>query len=371
MAIVVAGVVTPLIGDLFESRAQTLVNTVNCVGIMGKGIALGFKQRYPDMFRDYAKRCSRGEVQLGRPYLWTPVIPPWILNFPTKDHWRSNARLDAIVDGLMYVEQHYKEWGITSLAVPPLGCGEGGLEWRVVGPTLYEHLSKLDIPVELYAPWGTPRELLERDFLGAPPATSDDVLRLRPAAVATALIVERLSQQPYRPAAGRTTVQKIGYFLTEAGAPTGYIHVQGQFGPYSAEAAEAGRKLMNNGVLIEERIGQTLAAKPGPTIRDAERLYQSELGNWGDALDRVTDLFMRIRSTRQAEVAATVHFAAKTLRQEKGQDPSEIDVFQYVRQWKKRRKPPLTDTDIAAAIRGLNALGWIEVGASEDLPVPP
>lgn len=125
-----------LIGDMFESEAQTLVNTVNCVGIMGKGIALEFKNRFPDMYDDYVKRCKTGKVQLGKPYVFHSLLPPWILNFPTKGHWRSVSRLSDIIAGLEYMEQHYREWGITSLACPALGCSNGQLEWRVVGPTL-------------------------------------------------------------------------------------------------------------------------------------------------------------------------------------------------------------------------------------------
>lgn len=140
-------------GDLFESSAQTLVNTVNTVGVMGKGVALGFKQRFPEMYRDYVQRCEHGLVKLGEPYLWQTLVEPWVLNFPTKAHWRTRSRLQDIVSGLEYLESHYRAWGVRSLAVPPLGCGNGGLEWRVVGPTLYEHLSRLGIPVELYAPF--------------------------------------------------------------------------------------------------------------------------------------------------------------------------------------------------------------------------
>lgn len=125
-----------LINDIFQSKAQTLVNTVNCVGIMGKGLALEFKKRFPDMFKDYAERCTRGEVRLGKPYVYKSLLPPWIINFPTKEHWRSVSNLQDITRGLDYLVNHYKEWGITSLAVPPLGCGEGQLEWRIVGPTL-------------------------------------------------------------------------------------------------------------------------------------------------------------------------------------------------------------------------------------------
>src|SRR5438445_8477657 len=154
-----------LIGDMFESSAQTWVNTVNTVGIMGKGIAQEFRNSFPEMFRDYVERCERGEVKLGRPYLYKRPEPPWILNFPTKDHWRSPSSLDAIVEGLRYLTNHYREWGITSLAVPPLGSGQGRLEWRVVGLTLYRHLAKLTIPVELYAPFGTPHEEFQPSYL--------------------------------------------------------------------------------------------------------------------------------------------------------------------------------------------------------------
>ena len=95
-----------LIGDLFSSEAQTWVNTVNCVGVMGRGVALGFKQRFPKMFEDYAGRCERGEVQLGRPYLYRRPEEPWILNFPTKDHWRSVSKLDDIERGGLIISLH-------------------------------------------------------------------------------------------------------------------------------------------------------------------------------------------------------------------------------------------------------------------------
>jgi O-acetyl-ADP-ribose deacetylase (regulator of RNase III) len=160
------------IGNLFESKAQTWVNTVNCVGIMGKGIALEFKKRFPDMFEDYLVRCKSGEVKLGRPYLYRTLFYPWILNFPTKDHWRSVARLESIIQGLKYLLENYKEWEITSIAVPPLGSGLGQLEWRIVGPTLYRYLSRMDIPVDLYAPYGTPHEELQIEFLDKQSETS-------------------------------------------------------------------------------------------------------------------------------------------------------------------------------------------------------
>ncbi len=144
--------VTLVAGDLFDSEAQTLVNAVNCAGVMGKGIALTFKRRFPDMFADYAARCQRGEVRLGEPYLYRGASLPWVLNFPTKRHWRSVSQLEDIITGLSYLKAHYRVWEITSLAFPALGCGAGQLSWDVVGPALYDALSQFAIPVELYPP---------------------------------------------------------------------------------------------------------------------------------------------------------------------------------------------------------------------------
>ena len=128
-----------LVGDILQSKAQALINTVNCVGVMGKGIALEFKKRFPEMFEDYRQRCEQGHVRPGMPYLYRSLVPPQIVNFPTKDHWKSVSRIEDIEKGLEYLLSHYREWEITSLAVPPLGCGNGQLEWRAVGPLFYRY----------------------------------------------------------------------------------------------------------------------------------------------------------------------------------------------------------------------------------------
>ena len=140
-------------GDIFESKAQTLVNPVNCVGVMGKGLALTFKQRFPEVFRDYQFKCALGRITMGRPYLYRRTSLPWVLNFPTKKHWREKSTVEGITEGLERLTAYYAQWGITSLAVPALGAGNGGLQWGVIGPVIYAHLGRLDIPVELYVPY--------------------------------------------------------------------------------------------------------------------------------------------------------------------------------------------------------------------------
>jgi O-acetyl-ADP-ribose deacetylase (regulator of RNase III) len=162
------------IGDIFASRAHTLVNAVNCVGVMGKGVAFEFKKRFPEMFADYAARCERGEVKLGRPYLYQDPSGAGIVNFPTKSHWRAASRLSDIERGLGYFAAHVKDWGITSVAFPALGCGNGGLEWAKVGPLLHAKLHDLNIDVEVYAPFGTPKTELTEQFLNAAPQMNLD-----------------------------------------------------------------------------------------------------------------------------------------------------------------------------------------------------
>jgi len=140
--------------SLFDSDARTLVNTVNCVGVMGKGIAREFKARYPAMFRDYKKRCDRHELQIGKPYIWKGDSEKWVLNFPTKFHFRDRSKTEWIEDGLNYFREHYWEWGITSIAFPALGCSNGGLDWDVVLPILKKYLGEIrDIEVEIYPPY--------------------------------------------------------------------------------------------------------------------------------------------------------------------------------------------------------------------------
>ena len=157
-----------LVGDLFESQAQTLVNAVNCVGVMGKGIAEQFKRRFPAMFDDYKRRCKRKDVRLGEPYLYRDSSGIQLVNFPTKGHWRSPSRIADVEHGLDYLLEHATEWNIASLALPALGCGNGGLEWSDVGPLIYRKLNTLPIDIEVYAPTGTSRQHLTTEFLSAP-----------------------------------------------------------------------------------------------------------------------------------------------------------------------------------------------------------
>ena len=139
-------------GDILRSSAQTLTNPVNCVGVMGAGLAREFRERFPLMYANYQVRCEREEVHLGRPYAWRNSGGPWVLNFPTKGDPGEPSRLGPIHEGLEFAAAHAMEWGITSIAVPALGCGLGRLAWRDVRPLIVRAPSALPITAEVYEP---------------------------------------------------------------------------------------------------------------------------------------------------------------------------------------------------------------------------
>lgn len=136
-------------GDIFDSTAQVVVNPVNCRGHMGKGLALAFKQRYPQMFLSYQQECRERTLHIGRPTLYK-ASTPCILNFPTKDHWRDDSTIEYLEEGLQYFIAHYKVLEITSIAFPKLGAGLGKLSWGIVGPLMVNSLSQTDISISIY-----------------------------------------------------------------------------------------------------------------------------------------------------------------------------------------------------------------------------
>lgn len=136
-------------GSIFDSKAQVIVNTVNCEGYMGKGLALAFKRKYPEMFLVYQQECKTGKLRIGRPTLYKETYP-WILNFPTKKFWRPPSKIEYLEQGLAYFVANYKKAGIKSIAFPKLGAQNGKLSWDDVGPLMAKYLSQVDIDVYIY-----------------------------------------------------------------------------------------------------------------------------------------------------------------------------------------------------------------------------
>ncbi|MFA4944944.1 MAG: macro domain-containing protein [Lentisphaeria bacterium] len=362
-----------LIGDMFESQARTLVNTVNCVGIMGKGIAKEFKKRFPEMFRDYAGRCASKSVLPGVPYLYTDLLGNSIINFPTKDHWRSPSKLEDVVRGLDIFAEKYREWGVKSVAFPPLGCGSGGLEWRTVGPIMYQRLSELDLEVEIYAPFGTPRKELSIEFLEqqatAPANTKGAVQsKMKKEWVPLLEVLWQLERQPYAAPVGRTIFQKICYVVTEQEIDTDFHFSQGSYGPFAPEIKEALSVFANANLAQEQLLGRMTALRTGPDYEALREKYADYLKSVRRVVTKTVDLFCRIKDTEQAEEVATVFYAARQVKAGKPH-ATEQDIFNYIAEWKKQWNTPQKREAVASAIRHLVMLKWVGAEFSQSLPV--
>jgi O-acetyl-ADP-ribose deacetylase (regulator of RNase III)/uncharacterized protein YwgA len=322
------------IGDIFESKCSTIVNTVNCVGVMGKGIALEFKKRYPEMFKDYVKKCNSGQVQTGTPYVFDNGDGMKILNFPTKDHWRSPSRLSFVVEGLDWFVENYEKYEITSIAFPPLGCGNGGLTWEVVGPIMYQKLSGLPLEVEIYAPFGVSRNKITADFLSKA-VIEDDILgksnlKINPKWYLILEAIRELNSRTYSLKVGRTIYQKICYVMTRNGVDTGFTFSRGSYGPYSTKVKDSIIALANANLIIEQTFGRMVSLSVSDTVVIHEDKFSEE--EW-IAMKKTVDLFGRVKSTDQAEMIATVLYSYDELNNEK-QKISDKDVYDFVMNWK-------------------------------------
>lgn len=351
-----------LLGNIFDSKCSTLVNTVNCVGVMGKGIARDFKNRYPSMFDEYQALCKAGRVKPGQPYLYRDLAGTSIINFPTKDNWRSPSKFSYISEGLKWFRQYYQELGITSVAFPPLGCGNGGLKWDDVGPEMYRALKDLPIEIEIYAPYGTSKEKLTFQYLeraGTAGETPEGMKRI-PFNNKWLLILEvvrQVNEQRYSLHVGRVIFQKICYVLTRSGIQTGFSFVKSSYGPYSAKVKDSITTLSNANLMVEiQRAGQNMVeTRVTPNFVFDSSLYTSdEL----QCLDKTVDLFCRIKNTDQAEMMATVMFSYDKLKAQNA-DVTEEDVLRDILDWKKRWVG-VKENEIRYTIRSLSILGWLQ-----------
>lgn len=352
-----------LIGNMFESSCQCLVNTINCVGVMGRGVALEFKKRYPENYFDYVKRCEAKEVKPGLPYFYQNK-DRLILNFPTKDHWRMPSRLSDVEAGLDWFLAHYKESGVNSIAFPPLGCGNGGLDWKDVGPLMYRKLKDLPIEIEAYAPYGTSAKLLDEAFLALASPSKDAVGRqqkIRPSWLLILEAIKELNERKYALNVGRIIYQKICYIMTYLGLDTGFLFKKSSYGPFSYEAKEALGVMANANLLNERKLGDMIQIEVDEGFRfDENRYSRSDIA----ILRRTVDLFARVHSTAQAEIIGTVVFSFQELS--KSLEPVDDEaLFAYVSEWKpdlaKERRNELLST-----IYYLKLYGFISLQVPKD-----
>lgn len=216
-------------GDILRADADAIVNTVNCVGFMGRGIAAQFKRAYPENFRVYEAACKRGEVQPGRMLVYELAgspSPRFIINFPTKRHWKANSRIDDIEVGLKALIGEVRSRKIRSIAVPPLGCGLGGLDWAEVRPLIETAFVELpDVRVFVYEPIGAPAAAAMARPAKAPNMT--------PGRAALVGLVQRYLGGLMDPFVSLLEVHKLMYFAQEAGEPLRLKYVKAVYGPYA------------------------------------------------------------------------------------------------------------------------------------------
>lgn len=254
------------------------------------------------------------------------------------------------------------------MAVPPLGCGNGQLEWSVVGPTLYRHLRTFGIPVELYVPHDVDPEEAQMSLLDLELSKPENSERPKVEAALLALveILARMEREPYRWPIGRILFQKLAYFATAAGIPTGLTYAANNFGPYAADLAKATARLQNNGLVEEHHRGQRIEIRVDRTFADPRDAYASELKKWEGEIARVADFVSRLNS-RRAEVAGSVHYVVNALTERHGRMPTAHEVIHAVEKWKIHRKPPIARTDIARAVVELATQRWIVVEPDESI----
>lgn len=337
-------------GNLLRADVDALVNTVNTVGIMGKGIALQFKRAFPAMFKDYARAAKLGELRLGEMYVWpTQQLdgPRFVINFPTKGHWKSRSRLADIERGLDDLIRVIREHGIASIAVPPLGCGNGGLDWAVVEPLIRRKLEALpEVDVRIYAPAGAPRasEMVNTEER---PAMSPG----RAALVQLLATYRRFATEDPT----LVEVQKLMYFLQAAGEPLKLNYSENIYGPYADNLrhvlrAVEGHYLSGFGdgsaPVLE---AEPLTVLPGAT-EEAEPVI-AEHPETAAHVDRVMELVEGFESAYALELLATVHWVLD-------HDATSVDVVEKVRAWSPRKQRMFTPEHIAVAVEALHHRGW-------------
>lgn len=345
-------------GNLLTADVDALVNTVNTVGVMGKGIALQFKNAYPQMFKAYAQAAKVGEVRLGQMHVWATGQldgPRYIINFPTKGHWRSKSRLQDIDAGLTDLVAVIKHLEIRSIAIPPLGAGNGGLEWNQVEPRIRAALADLPhIDAWVYTPTFTPRAA-EMKHASEPPAMTPG---------RAALVVLLAAYE--RTALGATPLelQKLMYFLQEAGEPLRLRYQPHLYGPYADNLRHVLNQVEGHYVTgYGDASSLVMEAEPLAVLPEAVPIATSMLSaspDTSERIDRVAQLTEGFASMYGLELLATVHWCALRLGVEVEERLDEL--VATVHAWSPRKRDMFTSRHIRIAWRTLNNQSWL-VGA--------
>ncbi|CAN5119437.1 macro domain-containing protein [soil metagenome] len=341
-------------GDLLQSGAEAIINTVNCVGVMGKGIALQFKQAFPRNYDAYRRACEAGEVRLGEMFVFdtgSMINPRWIINFPTKGHWKANSRLEDIVTGLEDLKRVIVDRGIRSIAVPPLGCGNGGLDWRDVEPAIRQALGDLtDVDVRLFAPGAAPkvdemRVGTERPNMSRGRALVLSLLGLYGAAGYRHSLLE---------------VQKLTYFLQAAGEDLKLGFHKHHYGPYAENLNHVLQRIEGHfirGYGDRSQAAEIAVLEGG---RQEAEAFLSREETAQQRLERVAKLIEGFETPYGLELLSTVHWILTHDRDSKN-DPERV--IEAVKSWNPRKAAIMREPHIRTAINHLRSHGWVDQDA--------
>lgn len=338
-------------GDILKSDTEALVNTVNCVGIMGRGIALQFKRAFPDNFKAYKRICDRKQLHPGHVFtfdLGRLESPRYVINFPTKRHWKGKSKLEDIRAGLKALVQEIRVRGIHSVAIPPLGCGLGGLDWSEVRSVVEEAFaSSPEILVKLYEPQGAPKsdEMVDRTQMP----------KMTPGRAALLGLMRRYLAGLMDTSVTLLEIHKLMYFLQEAGEPLRLKYAKAIYGPY----AENLRHLLSciEGHFItgygdaEDAPDRQIELKHEASHR-AEDFLRTHEGT-RSRLERVGDLIEGFETPYGMELLSTVHWVAT---REEAQTQEQALALTYG--WGDRKKM-FKPEHVQVAWRVLRNKGWL------------
>lgn len=343
-------------GNLLKSSAEALVNTVNCDGYMGKGIALQFKQAFPNNYKAYHNACKRGEVVPGKMFVFEEQIENGskiIINFPTKRHWRSKSRLEDIKLGLESLITAIKEHKVQSIAIPPLGCGLGGLKWEVVKPLIEDAFASIpEVEVFLYEP------------KGAPSPKSMLIRTQKKMTVARALFIQLMKK--YKECDYSLTlleIQKLAYFLQEAGQPLRLNFTKYYYGPYANnlnKVLEAMESHYTSGFGDAQKPDTEIDLLPD-AYKEAEeflnKLPTNDLIEIKQRLEQVSNLIEGFETPYSMELLATVHWVAT--HETPGVNSLE-EAIEAVHKWNQRKKDIYSAEHIKVIWNQLTSQKWIK-----------
>ncbi len=348
--------IVPAQGNLLTADADALVNSVNCEGFMGKGIALQFKKAFPANFEAYRRACKQGAVVPGRMLVHETgalARPHYVINFPTKRQWRSKSRLEDIRDGLGALVAAVRERGIESIAVPPLGCGLGGLDWRDVRPLIVKAFEGLPhVRVLLFEP------------SAAPTADQMPIRTARPAwTTARAMFVALIGT--YAELAYRLSLlelQKLAYFLQEGGQPLRLRYVKHHYGPYAHNLNKVLERLEGHSI---RGYGDSHAPDVTVELTDTA-LPEVEAFLQDDApararLERVARLIDGFETPYGMELLASVHWVAA---HDRPAARNADDAVGAIHAWSDRKRRLLRDEHVRLAWRRLHEEGWLPTSAA-------